>query len=478
MRLINKEIRLHILSYRYMVLLAVSTVGIWSCLYDGHAAYVERLSEYRAAQAATEARLGEIRGNPDFAEILGNGYPVNRPPVILSIFARGLEPVLGRSASTGWKDISIRMRASPASVDPDFGAILPMDLGLFAEIVLGLLALLLTYDAVCGEKQEGTLRLAASYPVSRAVLLLSKTIGAAAAVAVAFWLPFLTGLSALLMSPSVTFGTDELLRSSLVGVSFTAFFLLFVCAGLLGSALTHRPSTAFVILLSYWALTVIVLPKASLMAADLVHPAPSVHQLRAGREASHRESVRIKGDRWGAWAEAFEKSHDGKSWRDVPGGNEAMVLYSHGARDDQLAIEQAANDKLESEFWNRYNARADFARTVADFSPAFALRNSLALICGTGIDRDRRFEKRLTAHRTEWQTWLRVEYVKAQLAGVNAEKYGEFVWDASDLPSFVWNEAWPDEEVREALFQIGVLAGWSLLFFSAAFVAMVRYDPR
>lgn len=478
LHLIHKEVRLHILSHRYLVLLAVSAMGIWFSLYDGYAGYVERLKEYRAAQAATEDRLEEIRDFTSFPDILGEGYRVNRPPAVLSIFSRGLEPVLGRTAATGWQDISIRMREGPASVDPAFGAILPMDLGLFVEIVLALAALLLTYDAVCGDKQLGTLRLMASYPVSRARILLCKAAGAGVAILAAFWLPFLVGLAALLAAPSVVLGPGELGRVGLAGVGFSAFLLVFVCAGLFGSALTHHPPTAFVLLLSYWAFTVIVLPKAGLMTADLLRPAPSIHQLRAGREASHRESIRIKGEHWREWSEAYTAAHGGLSWRETPTGQEDRVLYGLKARDEQLAIENEANEKLEREFWNRYNARADLAEAISDFSPAFALRDAVALICGTGIHRDRRFESLVTRHRAEWQAWLRTEYSKMQLAEANADRYGAFEWDPAGLPAFNWKESWPREEAVDAVVQVGILVGWSLVFFSAALVAMLRYDPR
>ena len=44
------------------------------------------------------------------------------------------------------------------------------------QVVLGLFALLLCYDAICGEKEAGTLSLLASFPLPRSRLLIGKLI--------------------------------------------------------------------------------------------------------------------------------------------------------------------------------------------------------------------------------------------------------------------------------------------------------------
>ena len=56
-----------------------------------------------------------------------------------------------------------------------------LDLAFIVKVVLSLCVLLFTYDAICGEKEQGTLRLYASYPVSRSAQALAKLAGSTVA---------------------------------------------------------------------------------------------------------------------------------------------------------------------------------------------------------------------------------------------------------------------------------------------------------
>ncbi len=69
------------------------------------------------------------------------------------------------------------------------------------------------------------------------------------------------------------------------GIYLTAF----TCAGLFASSVTRRASTSFVVLLAFWVGTVVFLPRLSMILADGIRPAPSVHEYQAekGRLLAH-----------------------------------------------------------------------------------------------------------------------------------------------------------------------------------------------
>jgi hypothetical protein len=60
----------------------------------------------------------------------------------------------------------------------------------------------------------------------------------------------------------------------------------------------------------------------------------------------------------------------------------------------------------------------------------------------------------------------------------NPQKYGEYEWDISDMPRFVYHDAPSSEEVQTAMVDVGLLAIWGLVLFLGACVAMLRYDLR
>jgi hypothetical protein len=149
---VRKEILDHILSLRFLILAAVGVLAIGMSLFDGYANYRERLVDYSVAQAATEERIQYLMGVDSWPELGTNGYWAHRRPTPLSIFVRGLEPTLGRSAQVGFGKPA-RLRRSPASVQPVLGFFPPLDLAQVVQVVLSLFVLLFTFDAVCGKRK-------------------------------------------------------------------------------------------------------------------------------------------------------------------------------------------------------------------------------------------------------------------------------------------------------------------------------------
>ena len=179
--LIRKEILDLLLSARFQILSAIGVLVICISLYDGYAYFQERSSDYRQAVAGTEQRLRQIAEADQvvrvaYYELNNVGFLEHKPPVLLSIFVRGLDPTLGRSISNSTTPTR-RLRRSPAETEPILGVFPPLDLGLVIEVVLSLFVLLLTYDAVCGEKEKGTLRLTGSFALPKSHLLLGKLLG-------------------------------------------------------------------------------------------------------------------------------------------------------------------------------------------------------------------------------------------------------------------------------------------------------------
>ena len=255
--LIRKEILDHILSLRFLILSAVGALVIWLSLYSGHTYYRTWLAGYRVAQTASEERIRQIAAAGDhvylpWEEVGSISYLVHKPPTPLSIFVRGLEPNLGQSIPVQGYRGNKRLKMSHVASEPILGVFPLLDLRLIVQVVLSLFVLLLTYDAVCGEKEAGTLRLAASFPVPKDRLLLGKLVGALIPSMMAFGVPLLLGIAVVLLLPDVAFTDPELVRLGWILVVFVVYLMVFTCVGLFASSVTHRVVTSFVILLAFW----------------------------------------------------------------------------------------------------------------------------------------------------------------------------------------------------------------------------------
>ena len=468
--LIRKEILDHISGFRFVILSVAGALVIWLSVYSGYLYYQSSLQDYNLGQVATEERVRQFEEAYDWLELSGIGYLIHKPPTPLSIFVRGVDPSVGRSFCVG--GFVRRVKMSPATTDPIVGVFTALDLGFVVQIVLSLFVLLLTYDAICGEKERGTLRLVTSFPVARHQLLLAKLIGSVIPVLAAFGLPLLLAIAVVLALPDVHFSNAELCRLAMVVAAFGLYLAVFACVGLFSGSVTHRGATSFVVLLAFWVASVAVVPRLAIIVADGIRSAPSVHEYQAQKAALQRKGL----DRHRELRRIYQEEHP-NIWETAE-GRETYWLYYTGSRKTARASYVPDLGRLEEDFRNRYRARLSLAVALARLSPAFAYKNAVTAVAGTGVSRQTRFESAVRAFDEQTGTWRMETKDLDTMKRFHPGKYGEPDWDVSGMPRFAFEEVEPEVDGQAAVVDGGILALWGVLAFAGAYVAVIRYDVR
>jgi len=127
-----------------------------------------------------------------------------------------------------------------------------------------LMALLMSFDAVAGEVERGTLPLILTYPIPRAALLAGKALAHLAILTLALVAGFgAAGGLAALLDPAAARGLPALIRLVLSSMALGATFL---GLGYAISARSRRPSSAAGLAIGLW-LVAVVLYDLGLLAA-------------------------------------------------------------------------------------------------------------------------------------------------------------------------------------------------------------------
>jgi ABC-2 type transport system permease protein len=387
---------------------------------------------------------------------------------------RGLDPVLGQSISSTARS---RLTRSPVELEPILGVFYPLDLGFVVEVLAGLLVLMLTYDAVCGEKERGTLRLTGSFRVRKPLLLLAKGGGALVPAFAIFGLPLLLGIAVLTSLPTVQFSGDEWVRLGGILGTFAAYLVTSAAAGLLASSLSSRSSTAFILVLAYWIVSVAVLPRLSLILSDTVRSAPSRYEHTARLQAVGAEFSWKSRDEHKVWWGKQASARPG--WPGTPEQKEEDMYHFHATGAKYSAMADEAYGRIDEEFRNGYSSRLQLAASLARLSPAFALRSAVMRLAGTGIDRSLEFERTYKDRywRGQYQPWFRQFANKISLQRARPEKHGEPVWTLAEFPRFSYVDR-PPEVFEASIYDIGTLCLLAVSFVAGASVVMLRYDVR
>ncbi len=259
----------------------------------------------------------------------------------------------------------------------------PLDWMFALRILLPLAAFLLGYDAVCGERREGTLKLLLSYPVSRWKVLAGKLLGVWSCLAVP--LAAGAGVSLLLArAGGIPLTAGDLARAGMVlGLGLWAA-LFFVLGALLVSALSRDPSTSLSVLAWLWVAGVLVVPAVSGLLAHRLRPIPTEGATSLRMKGIARESSGGAGGE-GRWRQPEWAAADGFAW-------ERRSAEAENRRFD-------LQDRVRLGVLRSKSGQAWLARTLASLSPMSLTQDLAERLTGAGLGRDESFHEQARSFR-------------------------------------------------------------------------------
>jgi ABC-type transport system involved in multi-copper enzyme maturation permease subunit len=456
--LIGKEIRAHVLSYRFVLtfmlffVLIVSSVQIIALNYD------RQLANFSESQRAQEEKLKET----DFRSMRWRGTQVERRPNPLSVFAMGLEKEMARSVGISQMQEAKLGRSKYAN--PLFVLFPAPDLLYIVNIVASLLAVLFAFDAVCGEGEEGTLKLVMSNSVPRHLVLLAKWIGGYVALILPFLISVLCALFFAQLTTSLSFTGDEWgAFAGILGVA-VLYISLFYALSLMISTLVHRASTSLVVNFLIWVMLVLVVPNTAPIVARALAPVPSVGVI-AGQK------VAIQRDIWNGVRRQMRGNRGGRN-------NEERQQ----AFDDAQAKIREETEKLTIGYLQKVDEQISLGVLLARLSPSASYVYATAGLAGSGLGDFGGLREYIKRYRQEFMTKVQdIEQVRRKLAENAADQTErqeimEAPVEPGDLPVFApgrggWSEVLADSQV-----DLIILLVLNVVFFLGSYLGFLRYD--
>lgn len=263
----QKRLSLSLTSAKLLLITALMLALMVAVGVTSHRRYVDQKELYEAAKLAHLFRIEDAR----YYKAVRVG--LERPPEPLSLLAEGASERCGSSVVLSGKFAPMVVRArerleaiSTWSAGFDFSHLV----GLFVS----LLALLVSYDSICGEREEGTLQQCLANRVSRYQLLIGEYLGCILSLIVPLVLAVLSTVITLRIVEGFTLGQDELFRVALIflGAALSASALIWL--GLCCSGLSRGTTTAFTLAFGAWVLFSAVYPNLTLWTSQRVRPLP------------------------------------------------------------------------------------------------------------------------------------------------------------------------------------------------------------
>ena len=266
-----------------------------------------------------------------------------------------------------------------------------VDWSLIVRYVLSFLCIVLAYNAISGELESGTLRLALANPVSRASFLLGKLLAHLGTLMVATALGSAISLLILVLNGAVELDLHIGLACLFFLLATTLYVALFLLLGLAVSSLARSSASSLVLLVTAWALLIVVIPQSSYLIA--VRAADSVGPFWEQIESIESET---------------RKAMD----------REGIALRPHElARSDNYALEkryaqrirelEKAKDQIRHQSFRQMLRQYGIARSVNLLSPGFAFQYTTEAFLAAGAQRVENFDRQGWRYREALREFLR-----------------------------------------------------------------------
>lgn len=414
------------------------------------------MAEQEKRLAQNKARLTNTApGNPDpsdaFATGAALGYAV-LPPSPLGFTAIGQSDLL-RSK------IGVSVLSKQGTKEDKQGFENPLsllsgrfDLAFVIVYLLPLLILALSFNLISSERENGTLQMVLSQPVSLARFGMAKLFHRVLIVTVLVSVVSVLGM--FLSSDSSSskgFWLSVLLWLPAVFLYTTFWFGL----ALLVNSFGRSSATNAVVLGGCWIAFVLVLPSLVNAMVTTIYPMPSrvdeINEIRSVNLDIRRDGTRLLNE--------FYQDHPELAPRNDASDRAFTLKY--------LTIQQQLKQRLAT-VEDRFNAQLERQQRTVDrttfISPAIAMQESLNQIAGTDTSRYQLFRTQAREYAAAWDaTFLPPIYRNLKLTPADYEQIPRFAFHDRSFAMLARSVA---KALAGTLLLILVLLGWSKYRFS------------
>jgi len=351
------------------------------------------------------------------------------------------------------------------STNPFLNAFEELNWSYIVAMILSFIALLFTFDAVSGEKEDKTLALALANSISRGTLLFGKYLSAILTFLVIVVPGIILSLLIVLFSGGISLTSAILLETA--GFLFVSSLMAAVLSaiGLFCSVATRSSNVSLLLALTFWLIIVVVIPNSSSFLAKTAFPI----------EKSESVSARVK-----RVLNDLSKAAPPGSWM-MNSGN--PFLPQHELRAN-LQRKRMDAEKSIRDFYNQSLFRQfERTRSLTAVSPVVLFQLLTEAAAGGGYPRFRKVWDDFHIYQGEFLAFFKT----IDIGDPKSPHWYNPNEDVSTtrlpaafatVPQFIERPMSFSERLKPGFPFLIAIVAYACLAFLLSFVLFVRYDVR
>lgn len=381
---------------RRMAVLVIASAGLLAAGLGSATSQVrEGRRRARVSDAADRAAFAaQGAKNPHAAAHFGR--MAYRPPAPFGVFDPGATAYLGRAI---WLEAHVRSPAMlrPAEDAPELSRLADLSVAGLLAALIPLVVSLLGAPIFAAERSRGTLRQTLATGVSLTSIFGGKL--------VALWTAGKGMAAFVILGASLvvlSFGQDAMdltLRSSALILAYGLYALGWAAVAIGVSIRARSVASAQLVLLSFWAASLVVVPRVAGTAAAQIAPSPHSEQFWSNAAEVTASAMPARD------SNAYRRAAREVAARAVPSlGGETATSALNGAA-LRLEVSEVFSREiygdLYRELFSTYRRQRAIRRWFSFISPVIALRQFSSAACGTDTAAHRHFSEAAERARTQ-----------------------------------------------------------------------------
>jgi ABC-type transport system involved in multi-copper enzyme maturation permease subunit len=354
-----------------------------------------------------------------------------------------------------------------------------IDWSFIIKILFSLYIILLGYNSISGEKEQGTLRLLLSHPMGRLKLLTAKYIAIMITIAVPLIIGILISLIIVGISIPTVLTTINLSRIFLVIIITLIYLSIFAFLSLLVSSFVHDSSVVLLSLLVVWVLFSIVIPNTAGIISEKFSVVPSEYKI--AKEVMPMIQQQI----WAKIEKIRASVNNGEIKTEEEINRQADKAFDEG---------QEELIRHNESYLNAMSERANLAKRISRFSPTSLFQYASENLVESGQKKEDKFINDAKEYGRVYDDYILAKMGK--IVGVSQWSFGtnmilngksvpvhsprplEYQGDKSDFPQFKESQPSILENISDALIDLIGLVVWNIIFAVGALLAILKSDVR
>jgi ABC-type transport system involved in multi-copper enzyme maturation permease subunit len=463
---IRKEILENLISLRFVLSLLLITLLFTISAFVFVSQYRQELNDYRNETNKNVSAFRECTGS--LSDLAFHEQTIWKKPQTLAFCADGFEQSLPNLFKINvFKIRRPEVKSRTSFLLPHF---IDIDWVFIVSVILSFAALLLTYDAFCGEKEAGTLRLILADSIPRYKILLGKYAGAMLTLGIPLLIGLFLNLIILTSSSIIIIGSGEWLRILAVILLSILYLSIFALLGMFVSSRMAHSANSIVILLLLWVGSVILTPGLGKIFSATSGEMPSETELaRRIREAENQ--IHENREKYGANASIVdERGH--------------YVNPKATARLFNTITE--SRNRIFEDYMNLMIAQVNTGRRFIRISPTGTYQSASETIAGTGVSRFWYLYRQVRIYQKTLREWVlstdqkdpESHHALFDRQGDGRPYISQKSIDFNIVPKFQERDPKFSQSLRLAIWDIGTLLLVNLGLFAASWVSFMKYDVR